>query len=224
MTPTWLSYFARKGLALDGSQVRLLRLLIRILESEGELRGVPSTTSKSCCITNRTIGRSIATWPISTLKWAEPERDCPALQRGPRPRAQCQWQVEVDIAGIFSRIDHQKEAERIYRTQILAADPTVEDAWLGLAELKLAQGHRHEAIAIYREAAGHLPDSSVPYHLARLMVTEHDLEEILAEEGAEVLYHLGVRLCPRPASTTKRRWSLSASSRCSPKRSSSGPT
>ena len=70
----------------------------------------------------------------------------------------------------------------------------VEDAWLGLAELKLAQGYRHEAIAIYREAAGHLPDSSVPYHLARLMVTEHDLEEILSEEDAEMLYHLGTAL------------------------------
>ena len=33
------AHFARKGLALDGSQVRLRRLLIRTLESEGDRKG-----------------------------------------------------------------------------------------------------------------------------------------------------------------------------------------
>ena len=189
--PQMAAHFALKGLALDDSQVRLRRLLIRILESEGDREGAIDHIEKL-------LRYEPDNWPLYRhlaylyFESGQPERIvslfAEVLAQEHVPAA-----VEVDIAGIFSRIGQQKEAEGIYR-QVLAADPTVEDAWLGLAELKLAQGHRHEAIAIYREAAGHLPDSSVPYHLARLMVTEHDLEEILVEEGAEVLYHLGMAL------------------------------
>ena len=184
-------HFARKGLALDGSQVRLRRLLIRTLESEGDFKEAIEHIEELLLY-------EPANWPLYRhlaylyFETGQTEQIAPLFNRV-LAQEQVPPEVEVDIAGIFSRIDQQKEAERIYH-QVLAADPTVEDAWLGLAELKLAQGHRHEAIAIYREAAGHLPDSSVPYHLARLMVTEHDLEEILAEEGAEVLYHLGTAL------------------------------
>ena len=189
--PQMAAHFAHKGLALDSSQVRLRRLLIRILESEGDREGAIDHIEKL-------LRYEPDNWPIYRhlaylyFESGQPERIvslfAEVLAQEHVPTA-----VEVDIAGIFSRIGRQKEAEGIYR-QVLAADPTAEDAWLGLAELKLAQGYRHEAIAIYREAAGHLPDSSVPYHLARLMVTEHDLEEILVEESAEVLYHLGVAL------------------------------
>ena len=185
------AHFARKGLALDGSQVRLLRLLIRILESEGDYESAINRIKEL-------LHYEPDNWPLYRhlaylyFEMGQTERIAPLFNEV-LAQEQVPVAVEVDIAGIFSRIDHQKEAELIY-LRILAAAPTVEDAWLGLAELKLAQGHRHEAIAIYREAAGHLPDSSVPYHLARLMVTEHDLEEILAEEGAEVLYHLGTAL------------------------------
>ena len=185
------AHFARKGLALDSSQVRLRRLLIRILESEGDRKGAIDHIEEL-------LRYEPDNWPLYRhlaylyFESGQPERITPLFMEV-LAQEQVLPEVEVDIAGIFSRIGLQKEAEGIYR-QVLAADPTVEDAWLGLAELKLAQGHRHEAIAIYREAAGHLPDSNIPYHLARLMVTEHDLEEILAEEGAEVLYHLGTAL------------------------------
>ena len=185
------AYFAHKGLALDSSQVRLRRLLIRILESEGDHKGAIHHIKDLLLYEpdNWPLYRHLAYLYFET---GQTEQIVPlfeeVLAQEHVPAA-----VKVDIAGIFARIGQQKEAEGIYR-QVLAADPTVEDAWLGLAELKLAQEHRHEAIAIYREAAGHLPDSSVPYHLARLMVTEHDLAEILAEEGAEVLYHLGMAL------------------------------
>ncbi len=189
--PHMAVHFARKGLALDGSQVRLRRLLIRILESEGDREGAIDHIEEL-------LRYEPDNWPLYRhlaylyFESGQTER-IGSLFNEVLAQEQVSPEVEVDIAGIFSRISLQKEAERIYH-RVLAADPTVEDAWLGLAELKLAQGHRHEAIAIYREAAGHLPDSSIPYYLARLMVTEHDLEEILAEEGAEVLYHLGMAL------------------------------
>ncbi len=185
------AHFAHKGLALDGSQVRLRRLLIRLLEREGDRESAIDHIKEL-------LRYEPANWPLYRhlaylyFETGQPERIAP-LFKEVFAQEQVPAAVEVDIASIFSRIGLQEEAEHIYR-RVLAADPTIEDAWLGLAELRLAQGHRHEAIAIYREAAGHLPDSSVPYHLARLMVTEHDLEEILAEEGAQVLYHLGVAL------------------------------
>ena len=185
------AHFARKGLALDGSLVGLRRLLIRILEHEGDREGAIDHIEEL-------LRYEPDNWPLYRhlaylyFESGQTERIV-RLFKEVLAQEQVPPRVEVDIASIFSRIGLQEEAERIYR-RVLAADPTIEDAWLGLAELKLAHGYRHEAIAIYREAAGHLPDSSVPYYLARLMVTEHDLEEILAEEDAKVLYHLGMAL------------------------------
>ncbi len=184
-------HFALKGLALDGSQVRLRRLLIRILESEGDREGAIDHIEEL-------LRYEPDNWPLYRhlaylyFETGQTKRIAP-LFKEVLAQEHVPPEVKVDIAVIFSRINQQEEAERIYR-RVLAADPMVEDAWLGLAELKLAQGYRHEAIAIYREAAAHLPDSSVLDHLARLMVTERDLEDILAEESAEVLYHLGVAL------------------------------
>ena len=189
--PHMAVHFAHKGLALDGSQVGLRRLLIRILEREGDRKGAIDHIEEL-------LRYEPDNWPLYRhlaylyFESGRAERIVPLFNEV-LAQEQVPPGVEVDIASIFSRIDQQKEAERIYR-RVLAADPMVEDAWLGLAELKLTQGHRHEAIAIYREAADHLPDGSVPYHLARLMATEHDLEEILAEEDAEMLYHLGTAL------------------------------
>ena len=185
------AHFARKGLALDDSLVGLRRLLIRILEHEGDREGAIDHIEEL-------LRYESANWPLYRhlaylyFESGQTERIV-RLFKEVLAQEQVPPRVEVDIASIFFRIGLQEEAERIYR-RVLAADPTIEDAWLGLAELKLAHGYRHEAIAIYREAAGHLPDSSVPYYLARLMVTEHDLEEILAEEDAKVLYHLGMAL------------------------------
>ena len=189
--PHMAVHFALKGLALDGSQAQLRRLLIRILESEGEREAAIDHIEEL-------LRYEPDNWPLyrhlAYLYFESGQTEqIVSLFKEVLAQEHVPPEVEVDIASIFSRIGQQKEAEHIYH-RVLAADPTVEDAWLGLAELKLSQGYRHEAIAIYREAAGHLPDSSVPYHLARLMVTEHDLEEILAEEGAEVLYHLGTAL------------------------------
>lgn len=189
--PQMAAHFARKALALDGSQVKLRRLLIRLLEREGDREAAIEHIKEL-------LRYEPDNWPLyrhlAALYFEMGQtKQVAALFHKVLAQEHVPPEVEVDIANIFSRIRLQKEAEHIYH-RVLAADPTAEDAWLGLAELKLAQGRRHEAIAIYRQAAGHLPDSSVPYHLARLMVTEHDLEDILAEEGAEVLYHLGLAL------------------------------
>ncbi len=190
--PRMAVHFALKGLALDGSQVRLRRLLIRILESDGDREGAIEHIEEL-------LRYEPDNWPLYRhlaylyFETGQTERVAP-LFKEVLGQERVPPEVKVDIASIFSRLNQPKEAERIYR-RILAADPRVEAAWLGLAELQLAQGHHREAMAIYREAAGHLPDSSIPYHLARLMVdTGHDLADILAEEGPEVLYHLGVAL------------------------------
>lgn len=189
--PLMAAHFAHASLALEGSQVRLRRMLIRLLEREGD-------RERAIGHIEQLLRYEPDNWPLYRhlaylyFETGQPEQIAPLFE-GVLAQEQVPPEVAVDIAGIFFRINRQKEAERIYH-RVLAADPEVEDAWLGLAELKLAQEHRHEAIAIYRKAARHLPDSSVPYYLARLMVTEHDLEDILAEEGAEVLYHLGVAL------------------------------
>ena len=185
------AHFAHKSLALQGSQVRLRRMLIRLLEREG-------ARERAIGHIEQLLRYEPDNWPLYRhlaylyFETGQTEQIAP-LFKEVLAQEQLPPEVAVDIAGVFSRINRQQEAERIYH-RVLAVDPEVEDAWLGLAELKLAQGHRHEAIAIYRKAARHLPDSSVPYYLARLMDTEHDLEAILAEEGAEVLYHLGTAL------------------------------
>ena len=189
--PRMTAHFAHKSLSLEGSQVRLRRMLIRLLESEGYREAAIGHIEQL-------LRYEPDNWPLYRhlaylyFETGQTEQIAP-LFKEVLAQEQVPPEVAVDIASIFSRISRQKEAEHIYH-RVLAADPTIEDAYLGLAELKLAQGDRHEAIAIYRQAARHLPDSSVPYYLARLMVSEHDLEEILAEEGAEVLYHLGMAL------------------------------
>lgn len=189
--PRMTAHFAHKSLSLEGSQVRLRRMLIRLLESEGYREAAIGHIEQL-------LRYEPDNWPLYRhlaylyFETGQTEQIAP-LFKEVLAQEQVPPEVAVDIASIFSRISRQKEAEHIYH-RVLAADPTIEDAYLGLAELKLAQGDRHEAIAIYRQAARRLPDSSVPYYLARLMVSEHDLEEILAEEGAEVLYHLGMAL------------------------------
>ena len=127
------------------------------------------------------------------LETGQAERVSPLFERI-LARKQVPSQVKIDIAAIFSRIGYQEDAERIYRG-VIAERPDVEDAWLGLAELKLAQGDRNEAMLIYRRAAGQLTESSmIFYYLARLVATEYDLEEILDEEDADLLYRLGLAL------------------------------
>ena len=184
--------FARAGLALDPGRLPLRRLLIQLLEGEGDNAGAIEQIEAL-------LQYEADNWPLDRhlaylyLETGQAERITPMF-KGVLARADAPAAVRVDIAGVFARIGQKEEAESIF-LQVLDREPDTEDAWLGLAELKLSQGHRNEAMVIYRHAAAKLPDSSmVFYYLARLLATEHDLEEILAEEDASLLYRLGLAL------------------------------
>ena len=186
------AHFAAKGLDLDPGQIQLRRLLIQLLERKGDHQGAIDQIEAL-------LHYEVENWPLYRhlaylyLETGQAERVSPLFERI-LARKQVPSQVKIDIAAIFSRIGYQEDAERIYRG-VIAERPDVEDAWLGLAELKLAQGDRNEAMLIYRRAAGHLAESSmIFYYLARLVATEYDLEEILEEEDADLLYRLGVAL------------------------------
>ncbi|HIG52385.1 MAG TPA: tetratricopeptide repeat protein [Candidatus Handelsmanbacteria bacterium] len=186
------AHFAREGLALEPGRLRLRRLLIQLYEREGDRRAAIEQIEELLLFEqdNWPLYRHLAYLYAET---GQPARIAPLFKKV-LVRKNVPPEVGVDIAGIFARVGEKQEAENIY-TRILAVDPTIEDAWLGLAELKLSQGYRNEAMLIYRRAAGQLPDSSmIFYYLAQLMATEHDLEDILAEEDAGLLYRLGLAL------------------------------
>ena len=196
------AHFAREGLALEPGQLRLRRLLIQLYEREGDRRAAIEQIEELLLYErdNWPFYRHLAYLYAET---GQPARIAP-LFKEVLARESVPPEVGVDIAGSFARVGEKQEAENIY-TRILAVDPTIEDAWLGLAELKLSQGYRNEAMLIYRRAAGQLPDSSmIFYYLAQLMATEHDLEDILAEEDAGLLYRLGLALAEadKPAEAT----------------------
>ena len=186
------AHFARAGLALDPGRLPLRRLLIQLLEREGDHFGAIEQIEVLLQYEadNWPLYRHLAYLYLETGQAAR----ITSMFKGVLARADAPAAVRVDIAGVFARIGQKEEAERIY-LQVLEHEPDAEDAWLGLAELKLSQGHRNEAMVIYRRAAAQLPDSSmIFYYLARLLATEHDLEEILAEEDAGLLYRLGLAL------------------------------
>ena len=186
------AHFARAGLALDPGRLPLRRSLIQLLEREGDHYGAIEQIEVLLQYEadNWPLYRHLAYLYLETGQAAR----IPPMFKGVLARADAPTAVRVDIAGVFARIGQKEEAERIY-LQVLEREPDAEDAWLGLAELKLSQGHRNEAMVIYRRAAAQLPDSSmIFYYLARLLATEHDLEEILAEEDAGLLYRLGLAL------------------------------
>ena len=186
------AYFARKGLALDPEQLSMRRMLIQLAERDGDRQAAIDETEEL-------LRYEPDNWPLYRhLAFLYAETGQPAqiapLFKKVLARDNVPPEVGVDIASVFARVGEKEEAERIY-LKILAEDPAIEDAWLGLAELKLSQGHRNEAMVIYRRAAAELPDSSmIFYYLARLMATEHDLEEILSEADAGLLYRLGLAL------------------------------
>ena len=102
--------------------------------------------------------------------------------------------VRVNVAYVLSRIGRRELAERVF-SEVLAEDPTVEDAWLGLGELQVVRGERAAALASLREGARHVPDSSlIMYELARVIETQQDMASIFAHEDAGYLYRLGVAL------------------------------
>ena len=186
------AHFARKGLEMDPGQMRLRRLLIQFLEREGDRQAAIAQIEEL-------LRYEEDNWPLYRhlaylyLETGQAERITPLFKRVLR-REQAPPEVRVDIASVFARVGQKEEAEQVYN-EIIEADPDAEDAWLGLAELKLSQGYRNEAMQVYLQAARQLPEGSmIFYYLARLMATEHDLEEILAEEGAGLLYRLGLAL------------------------------
>ena len=102
--------------------------------------------------------------------------------------------VKVNAAYILARSGRHEEANGIFR-DVLAVDPSVEDAWIGLAEVAMSKDRRDEAIDILRRGARQLAGSQlVMYELARALVTPIDLQALLEEEETEFLYRLGVSL------------------------------
>lgn len=102
--------------------------------------------------------------------------------------------VRVNVAYVLSRTGRRGLADRVFH-EVLAADPTVEDAWLGLGELQVGRGDRQAAIVSLREGARHVPDSSlIMYELARVIDSRDDLAPIVASEDASYLYRLGIAL------------------------------
>jgi len=102
--------------------------------------------------------------------------------------------VRVNVAYVLSRTGRRELSERVF-SEVLAADPNVEDAWLGLGELQVARGERSAALASLREGARRVPDSSlIMYELARVVETPDDLAPILAGEDTSYLYRLGLSL------------------------------
>jgi tetratricopeptide (TPR) repeat protein len=103
-------------------------------------------------------------------------------------------EVMVNAAYVLARSGQHSQATGIFK-EVLVADPNVEDAWLGLAEVDISQGRRDEAIGILRRGSRQLPESQlIMYELARALATSIDLRSILEEEDAEFLYRLGVSL------------------------------
>lgn len=102
--------------------------------------------------------------------------------------------VRVNVAYVLSRTGRTEISEAVFR-DVLAADPTVEDAWLGLGELLVNRGDVADALAILRQGARHVPDSSlIMYELARVIDSQADLKPILEQEDATYLYRLGIAL------------------------------
>ena len=186
------AHFARKGLELDSSDTRLRRFLIQILERRGE-------HERAAVEIEELLAYEKANWALYRhlaylyLETGQSKRIAPLFERILKEE-NVPSDVKTDIAAVYTRIGERDRAEGIY-LKILAQDPEAEDAWLGLAELKLSQGRRSEGMQIYLQAARQLPESSLAvYYLARLVVAEHDLDEILNEEAPALLYRLGVAL------------------------------
>ena len=186
------SKFAYKGLDLDPAAVPLRRFLVQVLERLGE-------HDAAVVQIEALLEYEKASWPLYRhlaylyLETGQSDRIA-KLFNSMLEDASTPADIKVDIASVFTRIGKRKRAEEIY-AEVVRTHPSVEDAWLGWADLKLSQGQRQQAMQIYRDAARQLPDSSLPlYYLARLIVAEPDLEEILREETPSVLYRLGVVL------------------------------
>ena len=186
------AHFASAGLELNPSDVKLRRFLVQILERDG-------AHEEAVAQIEILLTYEKASWPLYRhlaylyLETGQEER-IDKLFESLLKDAATPLEIKVDIASVFMRVGQRERAEAIYAS-VLSRNPVMEDAWLGWADLKLSQGDRQQAMQIYRNAARQLPDSTLPlYYLARLIVAEPDLEEIIREETPGVLYRLGVVL------------------------------
>ncbi len=102
--------------------------------------------------------------------------------------------VQVNVAYVISRSGRRGKAIRVFRS-ILSADPTIEDAWLGLGETLIASQESDAAREVYQQGARQVPDSSLLiYELARLIETPAQLGPVLESEDPAYLYRLGASL------------------------------
>lgn len=190
--PRMAIHFARRGLAMDPARVELRHMLVRMLEANGD-------RAAAALELERLLEYEPADWRVYRrlaylyVESGQPDRVKPLFDRL-LERGDVSPQIRADLAGVLVRTENYDRAEELYR-QLIREHPSVEEAWLGLTELLLKRGRRNEAMELYREAMSHMTEStSVPYYLARLIATEHDLDAMIAQEPPDFLYRLGVAL------------------------------
>ncbi len=184
--------FARRGLELDPGRVPLRRQLVGMLENSGDRAGAAMELEELLCY-QPADWRAYRRLAYLYIEIGQPDRVKAVFDRlvrygNPSP------QIRADLAGVLVQTGHYDRAEEYYR-DIIDEFPSVEDAWLGLAELKLRRGQRNEALGLYQRALAKVPDSIVlPHYLARLITSRHDLPMFIYQEAPEFLYRLGVAL------------------------------
>jgi tetratricopeptide (TPR) repeat protein len=187
--------FAQRALEIDPSMTSMRYLRFRLFE-RGRRHDLAAAELEAI------LEYEPDNWPLYSLLarlYLETDRSTEIaplferlLQQGDTPAG-----VKVTLADVLSRSGDKQKAEAVYRA-VLEEEPDFEDAYLGLAEIQLAQGKRYEGIQYYRQAARMLPESSASlYELARLLAVPHDLDDILAEEGPDFHYRLGVALAEK---------------------------
>ena len=183
------THFARKALQIDPQRPELHYLLFQLQQIEGDTAGAIEAL-ESMLEVQPDHWRLYFQLGQLYMESGKGERIEGLFQRAlDRPDASAQ--VKVNIADIFARAGRRGKAERIYH-EVLEENPVVEDAWLGLGDLKKAVGDTAGAAEWYRLAARSLPRPSMAFReLARLIRGGKDLDTIIATEDVEFLYELG---------------------------------
>ncbi len=186
------AHFARRALALDPELTALRYQLLRWLDSVG----TPPEVGEQL---EELIDRDPHNWQLYSylariyMETGREARIDPLFDRL-LDQEETPVDVRVNVGYVLSRSGRRERAEAVFR-QILAADPGVEDAWLGLGELQVARGDGPAALTSLQAGARHVPDSSsLMYELGRLLETVEQLTPILEAEDAAYLYRLGIAL------------------------------
>ncbi len=185
-------HFARKALSLEPDNTDLRYDLVRWLETRGEREGAAHELEVL-------LEYDSDVWPLysqlaNIYLETGAEKKISDLFSGLLKHPELPADVKTNAAYVLARSGNHAQAKSVFQ-EVLADDPTAEDAWLGLAELALSRGERDMGMSYLRRAARQLPDSQlVMYELARLLVTSMDVEMLLQEEDAAFLYRLGVSL------------------------------